>query len=269
MSSKRDARSSPSPSPAADRSSQKAIGFLLMKIIEELKREKRPLKLSDLEQRIGEKISTHTALLQQMTTNPKIKYDAGTRLYSYTSPYPHVKTQEDLLNLINQSDNGIAVSDDLTEVRPEVEQWINQFLRERKVRAIRKSNEQTKLKCKENPGQGRSGAGGGCPLYGNRCPNCMKLNGIRLFPRAEEVVESSKVDDDIKTLWKESKPASWDVVTRDLGVRLGPAVMPQREEAATGKRKRGGPENLLKGRKKIHNLHILDKLDPSSQLNGS
>ncbi|KAK1936309.1 hypothetical protein X943_002682 [Babesia divergens] len=207
---------------------------------------------------MGVDICTNKELFESLQKVKRIEFDVSRKLLLYRNPYQSITTPELLLEYINKNAvvKGLRVNEELLNANAKMIEWLDEIMKQRKVRAVRSNSSHIKgkQKCRY------SGTTNQCSVYSaTKCRECLtNVNGILLFPLGKSNYEQDryKLDHDIKGLWD-------SVVTpplEELLTEYNISQVDQTYAASHGTRKRRGEGKQAKNAgikmRRIYNTHL-------------
>ncbi|GBE62446.1 hypothetical protein, conserved [Babesia ovata] len=238
--------------------------YVTHKIVRILSQHNRALHTLEVEKALrslgfmGVDICTNKDLFESLQNVKRIEFDVARKRLQYKNPYESVTGPDALVEYINKNCaiKGMRVNEELMNTSPNMVEWLDEVLRQRKLRAIRctPSNVKGKRKCRYacTPDQ--------CTIYGSsKCNDCLNnVRDILLFPLGKESYEQDrfKLDHDIKTLWDSVTMPPVDQLLKDYNVSQVEYtyVAPQNSRKRDGERKQAKSAGVKMRR--IYNTHL-------------
>lgn len=190
----------------------------------------------------------------------RIHFDTTTKRLAYKNPYESIKSSDLLLMYISNhaTIKGLRVSDELLSANPSMINWINDSLKDHKLRGVKlktsHSKDKKKKKCRY------SGLPNQCTIYtSSKCEECVdNVRGIMLYPIGKDVFEHDrhKLDNDVKHLWDSVVIPPKDQLLKEYNI----AETIVNYQLPNDRRRRGAKNDTGKGVKvkmrRIYNTHL-------------
>ncbi|CDR98069.1 hypothetical protein, conserved [Babesia bigemina] len=253
------------------------IIYVTHKILRILTQHNRALHTLEVEKALrslgfmGVDICTNKELFESLQKVKRIEFDVARKRLLYKNPFESVTSPDTLLEYINKNCaiKGMRINEELMNTSPNMVEWLDEILKQRKVRAIRctSSNLKGKRKCRyaATPNQ--------CTIYSSsKCNECINnVRDILLFPLGKESCEQDrfKLDHDIKTLWDSVTMPPVDQLLKDYNVSQVEYtyVAPQSSRRRRGERKQG--KNAGVKMRRIYNTHLFTAQELSAGISNT
>nr|BAN64996.1 hypothetical protein [Babesia bovis] len=185
------------------------IVYVVHKIIAILSQHNRALHTLEVEKALrslgfmGVDICTNKELFESLLKVQRIEFDVVRKRLLYKNPFESVTDSSTLVDYINKNYliKGLRVNNEMLNCNPNMAKWIDEALKNRKLRAVRLtvSHIKGKYKCRY------AGKPNQCSLYTvTKCVECStNFKDVLLFPLGKEQYEQDRLNfaSDIKDLW--------------------------------------------------------------------
>ncbi|KCZ78840.1 hypothetical protein H311_00116 [Anncaliia algerae PRA109] len=104
-------------------SQPKHLNTYILKIINLIKKVKRPFNYYEIKEELGINLAHNPGLIQSLKKNPRIEVKDNTLIYK---PLYQIKSKEEFVDLLKESQVGILLSD-LIDSNDKVEEWIKEL----------------------------------------------------------------------------------------------------------------------------------------------
>eukprot|EP01054_Gregarina_sp_Poly1_P006612 Gregarina_sp_Poly_1__6611@NODE_354_length_9291_cov_202_013118_g291_i1_p4_GENE_NODE_354_length_9291_cov_202_013118_g291_i1NODE_354_length_9291_cov_202_013118_g291_i1_p4_ORF_typecomplete_len293_score38_57TFIIE_beta/PF02186_15/9_1e05TFIIE_beta/PF02186_15/2_3e03HARP/PF07443_13/0_041CxxCxxCC/PF03692_15/0_091_NODE_354_length_9291_cov_202_013118_g291_i164817359 len=217
---------------------------------------------------------TDPSFVSVLRNNPRVSYDPKTRKWSYSSPFANYTSLDKLLEGIQREPDGLEVTQELVDHHPNMADWIQQLLENKRIRAFRASKA---VRCKSYSPE----SGFQCDLYDqrtNKCDNCAVLKGLVLYGKARHDSDNPEwesndanfqVDEDLKEMWSSMQIPAMEAILEEMKVKNRVSQMEKKKKPRRkGPWARGSPAAVSSRVNKIANAHIYTMEEFKAELTG-
>lgn len=253
------------------------VGFLLSKAVDTLKQhQSRQIHIKELEKMLIQQgfgdlhsfFQPNSGFMRVLLSSERVAFNAIHKTLAFVNPFAHIRDAQALKTkvIFDGGRTGLRIDAELLAACSGADDFVNELLRQREVRAIRTTMNHLrgKLKCLRLSSAPPGRPCEPCDIYAQRkCSNCLKnLQGLILYPLVETEIEETRLrlDKDVKQLWDLIDLPPLDDILKETDAAL---ELPKPGQQASGGRaslkKRNDEKKQSRHRNKfrrIQNTHL-------------